>query len=130
VAATWEPGAYDPQALYRSNEELRAVIDLIADGHFSRGDRELFRPLVDSLLQGDRYRVLADFPSYVECQARVSASYADRERWTRMSILNSAHMGRFSSDRSIRDYGRDIWNVQSTPIELLSEDEVTRDLLQ
>jgi starch phosphorylase len=130
VALTWQPGAYDPQALYRGNEELRAVIDLIADGHFSRGDRELFRPLVDSLLQGDRYRVLADFPSYVECQARVSATYADRERWTRMSILNSAHMGKFSSDRSIRDYSRDIWNVQSTPIELLSEDEVTRDLLQ
>jgi starch phosphorylase len=130
VAASWRPGAYDAQALYRGNEELRAVIDLIAAGHFSRGDRELFRPLVDSLLHEDRYRVLADFASYVDRQAEVSAAYADRERWTRMSILNVAHMGKFSSDRSIRDYCREIWRVRPTPIELLSEDEVTRDLLQ
>jgi starch phosphorylase len=130
VQASGQPGAYDPMAVYRSNEELRAVIDLVAEGHFSRGDRELFRPLIDSLLVSDRYRVLADFASYVECQERVSAAYADRERWTRMSIHNVARMGRFSSDRSIRDYCRDIWNVEPTPIELLSEDEVTRGLLQ
>jgi len=130
VAASWQPGAYDPQALYRGNEELRAVIDLIADGHFSRGDRELFRPVVDSLLHVDRYRVLADFPSYVARQREVSATYADRELWTRMSMLNVAHMGKFSSDRSIRDYCREIWHVQPTKIELLSEDAVTGDLLQ
>ena len=131
VHATWLPGSdYDPMALYRGNEQLRAVIDLIAEGHFSRGDRELFRPIVDSLLQRDNYRLMGDFPSYVERQAQVSATYADRERWTRMSILNVARMGKFSSDRSIRDYCRDIWHVQPTRIALLDEDEVTADLLQ
>ena len=131
VQATWMPGSdYDPMALYRGNEPLRAVIDLIADGHFSRGDRELFRPLVDSLLVRDNYRLMGDFASYVECQQQVGAVYADRERWTRMSILNVARMGKFSSDRSIRDYCRDIWRVQPTKIKLLSEAEVTEDLLQ
>jgi starch phosphorylase len=131
VAATWRPGSsYDPMALYRGNEQLRAVLDLISEGHFSRGDRELFRPIVDSVLGRDNYRLMADFPSYVETQAQVSAVYADRERWTRMSILNVARMGKFSSDRSIRDYCRDIWRVQPTKIALLSEDEVTADLLQ
>ena len=96
----------------------------------SRGDRELFRPIVDSLLGRDNYRLMGDFASYVQAQEQVSAAYADRERWTRMSILNVARMGKFSSDRSIRDYCRDIWRVQPTKIALLSEDEVTGDLLQ
>jgi glycogen phosphorylase len=131
VHATWMPGSdYDPMALYRGNEQLRAVIDLINDGHFSRGDRELFRPIVDSLLGRDNYRLMGDFASYVATQAQVSAAYAEPERWTRMSILNVARMGKFSSDRSIRDYCRDIWRVQPTKIALLSEDEVTADLLQ
>jgi glycogen phosphorylase len=131
VAASWRPGSgYDPMAIYQGNEQLRAVIDLIAEGHFSRGDRELFRPIVDSLLGRDNYRLMGDFASYVAAQAQVSAVYADKERWTRMSILNVARMGKFSSDRSIRDYCRDIWRVQPTKIALLSEDEVTGDLLQ
>jgi len=131
VAASWRPGSgYDPIALYRGNQQLRAVIDLISEGHFSRGDRELFRPIVDSLLGRDNYRLMGDFASYVEAQDKVSAVYADRERWTRMSILNVARMGKFSSDRSIRDYCRDIWRVQPTKIALLSEHEVTGDLLQ
>ena len=73
---------------------------------------------------------MGDFASYIDCQAQVGAAYADRERWTRMSILNVARMGKFSSDRSIRDYCRDIWRVQPTKIKLLSEAEVTEDLLQ
>ena len=101
VQATWN-GGYDPMAIYRSNDELRAVIDLIRDGHFSRGDRELFVPLVDSLLTVDAYRLMADFQPYVDCQARVSAAYDEPERWSRMSILNVARMGKFSSDRSVR----------------------------
>jgi glycogen phosphorylase len=103
---------YSPRAIYESNAELRETIDLIASGFFSNGDRELFRPLVDSLLHGDDYMLLADYQSYLDCQARVSGAYADRANWTRMSILNCARVGRFSSDRSIREYCRDIWNVQ------------------
>jgi starch phosphorylase len=102
---------YHPRAIYDSNAELRAVIDLIADGCFSDGDREVFRPLVNALLAHDDYLLLADYQSYVECQGRVSDAYRDQAGWTRMSILNAARVGRFSSDRSIRDYCRDIWNI-------------------
>ncbi len=129
VQATWTQG-YDAMEIYRGNAQLRAVIDLIADGHFSRGDRNLFRPLVDSLLRGDPYRLLADYPSYVDCQAQVSRAYCDRERWTRMSILNVARMGKFSSDRSIGDYCRTIWRVEPVKISLLTQDQVSGDLLQ
>jgi starch phosphorylase len=73
---------------------------------------------VDSLLGDDPWLLLADFRSYVDCQAEVERAYLDRERWTRMSILNTARMGRFSSDRSIAEYCREIWRVQPVPIEL------------
>jgi len=86
--------------------------------------------VVDSLLGRDNYRLMGDFASYVDAQTQVSAVYADRERWTRKSILNVARMGKFSSNRSIRDFCRDIWRVQPTKIALLSEDEVTGNLLQ
>jgi starch phosphorylase len=102
---------YIPRAIYEANPALREAIDLIASGFFSNGDRELFRPLVESLLNHDDYMLLADYQSYVDCQQRVSEAYRDQENWTRMSILNSARVGRFSSDRSIREYCRDIWNV-------------------
>ena len=75
------------------------------------------RPLVDSLLTSDDYMLLADFQAYVDCQQRVAHAYRDSAGWTRMSILNTARMGRFSSDRSIRDYCRDIWNVAPTAVE-------------
>jgi starch phosphorylase len=129
VQATRRDG-YDPMAIYRGNDELRAVIDLIADGHFSRGSRDMFRPIVDSLLHGDPYRLLADYQSYVDCQARVSAAYREPERWTRMSILNVARMGKFSSDRSIREYCEEIWKVKPVKIALLSQDQANGDLLQ
>ncbi|MGH7927333.1 MAG: glycogen/starch/alpha-glucan phosphorylase, partial [Candidatus Binatia bacterium] len=90
----------------------RETIDMIASGFFCNGDRELFRPLVESLLDRDDYMLLADYQSYVDCQQRVSEAYRDQKNWTRMSILNSARVGRFSSDRSIREYCRDIWNVK------------------
>ena len=102
---------YAPRAVYEANPELRDVIDLIGSGAFSGGDRELFRPLIDSLLYHDEYMVLADYQAYVDCQQRVSDAYRDQRHWTRMSILNSARVGCFSSDRSIRDYCRDIWKV-------------------
>jgi len=109
-------GGYRAQDVYESNPVLRATIDLIASGAFANGDRALFQPLVDSLLTRDDYMLFADFQSYVDCQARVSEAYRNQVAWTRMSILNSARVGRFSSDRSIRDYCRDIWHVEPDTI--------------
>jgi starch phosphorylase len=102
---------YNPRHVYESNAELREAIDLIAGGFFTGGDRTVFQPLVESLLTRDDYMLLADYQAYVECQERVSQAYLNRANWTRMSILNTARAGRFSSDRSIRDYCRDIWHV-------------------
>ncbi|EXI69051.1 MAG: Maltodextrin phosphorylase [Candidatus Accumulibacter adjunctus] len=109
---------YRPRAWYEANPHLREVIDLIAGGFFTRGDRDIFRPLVDNLLNHDEYMLLADFQSYIDCQERVSTSYLDSERWTRMSILNVARSGFFSSDRAIREYCEQIWKVQPVRIEL------------
>lgn len=103
---------------YRRNEELKEVIDLIASGYFSHGDRELFRPIVDSLLNDDQYMLFADYQSYVDCQSQVSEVFRDTNHWTRMSILNAARMGKFSSDRSILEYSQKIWDVQPFPVEL------------
>jgi starch phosphorylase len=114
---------YNPLDYYNGNQGLRDVIDLIRSGFFSRGDSELFRPLIDGLMYHDPYLLFADFQSYIECQDRVAAVYADTERWTRMSILNTARSGKFSSDRTIREYCADIWRVKSVPISLLSHEE-------
>ena len=115
VAARKAAG-YRPLDIYQSNPELRAALDLIASGAFADGDRDLFRPLVDSLLTRDEYMLLADYQSYIDCQARVSEAYRDQAAWTRTSILNSARVGRFSSDRSIRDYCRTIWKIEPDTI--------------
>jgi starch phosphorylase len=109
---------YNPQDYYNSNTELRAVIDGLASGHFSRGDGGLFRPLLDSLLHDDPYMLFADYQSYIDCQEHIGRVYQDADRWTRMSILNTARMGRFSSDRAINEYSRDIWNARPVHVEL------------
>jgi glycogen phosphorylase len=114
---------YRPMDYYNANPGLRDVIDLIRSGFFSRGDPELFRPLIDGLLTEDPYLLLADFQSYVDCQAMVGEVYRDTERWTKMSILNTARSGKFSSDRTIREYCADIWRVNSVPINLLTHKE-------
>ena len=103
---------YNPRSRYEGNPHLREAIDHIAAGIFSNGDRELFRPLVDNLLYRDEYLLLADYPSYIECQDRVSEAFRNRTKWTEMSILNVARMGKFSSDRSIREYCERIWQVE------------------
>jgi starch phosphorylase len=103
---------YRPRDLYESNDELREALDHIRGGAFSHGDRDLFRPLVDSLLDRDEYMLLADYASYVDGQRRVSETYRDPAAWTRLSILNCARVGHFSSDRAIREYCRDIWKVR------------------
>jgi starch phosphorylase len=114
---------YRPMDYYNGNQGLRDVIDLIRSGFFSRGDSELFRPLIDGLLSDDPYLLLADFQSYIECQDKVSAAYRNTELWTRMSILNTARSGKFSSDRTIREYCSDIWRVEAVPINLLTHAE-------
>ncbi|OBJ56526.1 glycogen phosphorylase [Mycobacterium sp. 1423905.2] len=102
---------YRPAHYIDRNEELRAVLDLIAGGTFSNGDSEVFKPLVDNLRYDDPFLVLADYAAYVDCQDRVSAAWQDKESWTKMSILNTARSGKFSSDRAIAEYCDDIWNV-------------------
>jgi starch phosphorylase len=117
VAATLAAG-YHPRDFYLNDPDLRGAIDLIASGLFSRGDPALFGPLVDHLLNYDTYLLLADFASYVNCQDQVSQAYRDRRRWDRMSILNVANMAKFSSDRTIAEYCRDIWKVVRVPVPL------------
>ena len=99
---------YCPADWVDANDELRAVLDLIAGGTFSHGDTEVFRPVVNNLRYDDPFLVCADYASYVECQARVSAAWQDGESWTKMSILNTARSGKFSSDRAIAEYCDDI----------------------
>jgi starch phosphorylase len=110
VAAKKAAG-YHPHSIYESDADLREVIDSIASGQFSRGDRNLFRPLIEGLLNSDPYLLLADYQSYVDCQDRVSATFLDHDWWAKMSIYNAARVGRFSSDRAIEEYCQSIWNV-------------------
>jgi starch phosphorylase len=107
---------YNPRALYESNADLREILDALSGGEFSRGDQGLFAPLVSSLITTDEYMLLADYQAYIDCQDQVSQAYSDQERWTRMSILNVARIGKFSSDRAIRDYCSDIW--KSWPVKI------------
>ena len=109
---------YDPMQWYDSNSDLRDVIDQIAAGVFSRGDSGRFRPFVDALLGRDEYLALADYSSYLDSQDRIGAAFRNTSEWTRMSILNTARSGIFSSDRSIRDYAEKIWNVKPVPVRI------------
>jgi glycogen phosphorylase len=102
---------YDSRAIYEANADLREILDALTAGEFSHGDRALFEPLVEELLNHDEYMLLADYASYIDCQDQVSAAWGDPERWTRMSILNVARAGKFSSDRAIREYCSDIWKT-------------------
>jgi len=116
---------YQPSWYCESNPHLRVAIHLIAEGFFSRGDSTLFRPLIEGLMRWDPYLVLADFQAYADCQALVGNAYADTERWTAMSILNVARSGKFSSDRTVREYLDHIWHAPRVPIRLLSQKDLT-----
>jgi len=108
---------YNPREYYNANRELKRVLDQIASGFFSPGAPELFTPLTDSLLNlGDHYMLLADYASYVACQEEVSALFLKPDEWARRAILNAAGMGKFSSDRTIEEYAREIWGIE--PIEV------------
>lgn len=103
---------YDPAACYRGNAELRETLDMIASGFFCPDEPERYQEIIDALLKhGDRFMVLADFAAYVETQDRAGELFRDREEWSRRAILNVAGMGKFSSDRTIREYAERIWHV-------------------
>jgi starch phosphorylase len=116
---------YRPRDFYAQNEELHEAIELLRSGFFSRGDRALFEGLVRNLLERDDFMLFADFAAYVECQSRVSAAYRRTKEWTRMSILNTARMGKFSSDRAIREYCEDIWRIEPVRV-AMNGDTTTR----
>jgi starch phosphorylase len=109
--------AYNPRAYYESNPHLREVLDSLSSGEFSHGDRSLFEPLIQSLLTHDEYMLLADYQSYIDCQDAVDLAYQNTDHWTRMSILNVARIGKFSSDRAIRDYCAEIWKTWPVKID-------------
>jgi starch phosphorylase len=109
---------YRPWERYNDNLELKSAIDLIKSGLFSHGDTSLFRSLTDNLINHDLFMVLADYPEYIERQTDVERAWRDQASWNRMSILNVARMGRFSSDRAIREYCEKIWKVKPVPVAL------------
>ena len=109
---TLKTHGYRPRNHYEQNAGLREVIQFIASGALGGGDPELFRPIVENLLHQDPFLVLADYAAYIEAQARVSKLWSEPQAWTRQSIINTARIGKFSSDRSIRDYCRQIWKVE------------------
>jgi starch phosphorylase len=121
VEAKYRQG-YDPLSYYNGNAELKQALDMIASGFFCPGDSGRYRDIVDALLgRGDHFLLLADYASYVACQDKVSELYRDRKEWTRRSILNVAGMGKFSSDRTIREYAERIWHV--APVESKTKTE-------
>jgi starch phosphorylase len=117
---TLKSTGYRPYLYFEENPLLRKAIDQISSGFYSQGDTQIFRPLVDHLLGGDEYMVMADFQSYIDCQSEISKAYLNQENWTRMSILNVARSGYFSSDRSISEYARDVWNYPLNRIKITS----------
>ena len=112
-------GHYDPAAIVAADRDLARVIHLLQSGHFNLFEPGLFDPIVQSVLNPqDPWLTAADFRSYVDAQQSMAVAYRDRERWTRMSILNAAASGKFSSDRTIQDYNRDIWHLPQVPAHL------------
>ena len=117
VQATLAKG-YRPRDFYEQDDDLRRVIDLIHSGFFSPDRPDLFKHIADKLLSNDPYMLLADFRSYVECHEKVAKEYLDTKTWAKKAILNVARMGKFSSDRTIKEYAEEIWNAKSCEIKL------------
>lgn len=115
VAALLKKG-YKPQDYYEANEELRAVVDWVGSNFFTPDEPGCLNMLRDSLIHHDPFLCLADFESYSECHKRVDAAFRDRPHWAKMAILNTARMGKFSSDRTIAEYARDIWKLDPVPV--------------
>ena len=109
--AELKASGYKPCDYYNNNPELKQVLDMIADGYFSIDEPNRYQVIVDNLLNNDQYLLLADYASYIEAQERVGKLYQHQDDWTRMAILNVANMAKFSSDRAIGDYAKNIWHV-------------------
>lgn len=107
---------YNPAKYIEQNKELSQIMDQFTNGFFSPENPGLFQPIVDSILSGDKYCVLADYASFIECQEKVSQVYNDQEKWDRMAILNVARSGKFSSDRAISEYAKNIWHIAAVNI--------------
>ena len=114
---------YAPKTFIDQFPELREVIRLIEIGHFSNGDKELFKPLLNSLTGNDPFFVMADFEDYLEKQDEVSKCWNNKNSWNKMALLNTARSGYFSSDRSIREYCKSIWKVSPMPVEITCDFE-------
>ncbi|MHC4943733.1 MAG: glycogen/starch/alpha-glucan phosphorylase [Planctomycetota bacterium] len=111
--AAMKANGYNPEEIFRRNAEVKRVVEMIGRGFFSPDDPDRFKPILRYFFQyGDPYCILADFASYMECQARVDACYRDREAWTEKSIRNVANMGFFSSDRTVMQYAQEIWGIE------------------
>ena len=113
--------SYNPWDMYHSDERIRRVMDSLVDGTFAPDNPELFRGVFNSLLGSDRsdeYFVLKDFASYAEAQERLERIYKNKDEWSRMAVINTAKSGKFSSDRTIREYAKEIWNLKPMRIEL------------
>ena len=107
---------YHPADLYNSHDDIRRVMTQMINGFYCPENPDLFRPLYDTLMQKDMYFILADFESYKEAQKRVEAAYRDEKRWARMAMMQTAHCGKFSSDRTIEEYVHDIWHLEKVEL--------------
>ena len=102
-----------PVQICRENDDIALIMEALSSGTFSHGDRNLFQPLIDSLMSPhDQYLLIRDLESYIDCQNRVNEAYLEPQLWTRMAILNVARMGKFSTDRTIRQYANEIWGIE------------------
>jgi starch phosphorylase len=127
--ATLKAQGYNARDYYNANPDLKEVIDTIASGVFSPGEPDLFKPIVDSLLNHDEYMLFADYQAYVDCQKEVSNTYQDQEKWTKMSILNALRMAKFSSDRTIQEYCDEIWKVDPVKVTIADYDQAKAGLI-
>ena len=115
-------GGYNPMDIYNSDGDIRRVLDQLVDGTYSGDNHELFREIYDSLLntncssRADTFFILKDFRSYAEAQKRVEEAYKDRDNWAKKAIINVANVGKFSSDRTIEDYVKDIWKLDKVKV--------------
>ena len=114
---------YHPGEIVAADEDLKHILNLIRDNYFSDSEPGIFAPIVDDLLSGDYYMVIADYADYLRTQEKVNLLYRNQQLWTTKSIINTASMGRFSSDRTIKEYAEEIWHAKQIPIKLLKESE-------